>query len=157
MFNFEKGDHVAFTFGSVFSPNPDGIYQAVVNGGKITARRGCGSSGGPEYRVAGFSGWWAEENLVLVSRGSKNSPSCEEAGGPNKDKLGEPKLNTEDSGKARGEAEWIPHQEEDRIEYECSSCRWMALNDYRGRSTDSLYCPHCGKYMTNSTMPLEDE
>lgn len=55
------------------------------------------------------------------------------------------------------EAEWIPHQEEDRIEYECSSCRWMALNDYRGRSTDSLYCPHCGKYMTNSTMPLEDD
>lgn len=157
MFKFEKGDHVSFVYGSVFSPNPDGAYQAVVNGGKIIARKGCGSSGGPEYRVAGFSGWWAEENLVLVSRGSKNSPSREEAGGPDKDKPEEPKRDTEDSGKVRGEAEWIPHQEEDRIEYECSSCRWMALNDYRGRSTDSLYCPHCGKYMTNSTMPLEDD
>ena len=72
------------------------------------------------------------------------------------DKPEEPKLDTEDSGKAKEEAEWIPHQEEDRIEYECSNCSWMALNDYRGRSTDSLYCPHCGKYMTNSTMPLED-
>lgn len=156
MFKFEKGDHVSFVYGSVFSPNAYGAYQAVVNGGKVIARKGCGSSGGPEYRVAGFSGWWAEENLVLVSRGSKNSPSRDEAGGPTKGQLVEPKRDTEDSGKAREEAEWIPHQEEDRIEYECSSCRWMALNDYRGRSTDSLYCPHCGKYMTNSTMPLED-
>ena len=157
MFKFEKGDHVAFVYGSVFSPNAYGAYQAVVNGGKVIARKGWGSSGGPEYRVAGFSGWWAEENLVLVSRGSKNSPSCTEAGCPTKDQPVEPKCDTEDSGKAREEAEWIPHQEEDRIEYECSSCRWMALNDYRGRSTDSLYCPHCGKYMTNSTMPLEDD
>ena len=156
MFKFEKGDHVSFVYGSVFSPNAYGAYQAVVNGGKVIARKGCGSSGGPEYRVAGFSGWWAEENLVLVSRGSKNSPSRDEAGGPTKDQPVEPKCDTEDSGKAREEAEWIPHQEEDRIVYECSSCRWMALNDYRGRSTDSLYCPHCGKYMTNSTMPLED-
>ena len=156
MFKFEKGDHVSFVYGSVFSPNPDGAFQAVVNGGKVISRKGCGSSGGPEYRVAGFSGWWAEENLVLVSRGSKNSTSRDEAGGPTKDQPAEPKCDTEDSGKAREEAEWIPHQEEDRIEYECSSCRYMALNDYRGRSTDSLYCPHCGKYMTNSTMPLED-
>lgn len=156
MFKFEKGDHVSFVYGSVFSPNPDGAFQAVVNGGKVIARKGCGSSGGPEYRVAGFSGWWAEENLVLVSRGSKNSPSRDEAGSPTKDQPAEPKCDTEDFGKAREEAEWIPHQEEDRIEYECSSCRYMALNDYRGRSTDSLYCPHCGKRMINSTMPLED-
>ena len=152
MFKFEKGDHVSFVYSSVFSPNAYGAYQAVANGGKVIARKGCGSSGGPEYRVAGFSGWWAEENLVLVSRGSKNSPSRDEAGGPTKDQPVEPKCDTEDSGKAREEAEWIPHQEEDRIEYECSSCRWMALNDYRGRSTDSLYCPHCGKRMINSTM-----
>ena len=156
MFKFDRGDHVSFVFGSVFSPNAYGAYQAVVNGGKIISRKSCGSSGGPEYRVSGFSGWWPEEYLVLVSKGSKNSPSRDEAGGPAKDQPVEPKCNTEDSGKAREEAEWIPHQEEDRIEYECSSCRWMALNDYRGRSTDSLYCPHCGKYMTNSTMPLED-
>lgn len=51
------------------------------------------------------------------------------------------------------EAEWFPHQEEDGIVYECSSCRWMALNDYRGRSTDSKFCPHCGKRMINSTVP----
>ncbi len=51
------------------------------------------------------------------------------------------------------EAEWFPHQEEDGIVYECSNCRWMALNDYRGRSTDSRFCPHCGKFMVNSTMP----
>lgn len=50
------------------------------------------------------------------------------------------------------EAEWFPHQEEDGIVYECTSCRWMALNDYRGRSTASKFCPHCGKYMTNHEM-----
>jgi hypothetical protein len=50
------------------------------------------------------------------------------------------------------EAEWFPHQEEDGIVYECNNCRWMALNDYRGRSTASKFCPHCGKYMTNHQM-----
>lgn len=54
------------------------------------------------------------------------------------------------------EAEWFPHQEEDGIVYECTNCRWMALNDYRGRSTDSKFCPHCGKRMINSTMPEDD-
>lgn len=97
MFKFEKGDHVSFVYGSVFSPNPDGVFQAVVNGGEIIARKDCGSSGGPEYRVAGFSGWWAEENLVLVSRGPENSLSCEEAGGPTKDQPMETKFDTGDS------------------------------------------------------------
>ena len=50
------------------------------------------------------------------------------------------------------EAEWFPHQEEDGIVYECTNCRWMALNDYRGRSTASKFCPHCGKRMINSTI-----
>lgn len=100
MFKFKMGDQVSFVYGSVFSPNPDGVYQAVVNGGKIIARKGCGSSGGPEYRVAGFTGWWAEENLVLVSRGTKNSPSRDEAGDLNKDKPEEPKRDTEDSGES---------------------------------------------------------
>lgn len=151
MFKFEKGDHVSFVYGSVFSPNAYGAYQAVVNGGKVIARRVCGSGGGPEhyvYRVAGFSGWLDEENLVLVSRGSKNSPSCDEAGGPNKDQPGESKRDTDENT-----AIWIWHEADEY--FECSKCRRSALNDYRGRSTDSLYCPHCGKYMTNSTMPLD--
>jgi predicted RNA-binding Zn-ribbon protein involved in translation (DUF1610 family) len=50
------------------------------------------------------------------------------------------------------EAEWFPHQEEDGIVYECNNCSWMALNDYRGRSTASRFCPHCGKYMINHEM-----
>ena len=37
--------------------------------------------------------------------------------------------------------------------YVCSNCAYSALNDYRGRSTDSKFCPHCGKRMVNSTMP----
>jgi hypothetical protein len=29
----------------------------------------------------------------------------------------------------------------------CDNCKSSALNDYRGNSTDSHYCPHCGKEM----------
>jgi hypothetical protein len=50
------------------------------------------------------------------------------------------------------EAEWFPHQEEDGIVYECNNCGWCALNDYRGRSTASRFCPRCGKYMINHQM-----
>lgn len=40
--------------------------------------------------------------------------------------------------------------------YVCSNCGHSALNDYRGNSVDSRFCPHCGKRMTNSTMPEDD-
>ena len=39
--------------------------------------------------------------------------------------------------------------------YACSNCNYSALNDYRGRSTASKFCPHCGKLMINSDV-LED-
>lgn len=40
--------------------------------------------------------------------------------------------------------------------YICSICGYSALNDYRGRSTASKFCPHCGKYMTNHQMEDDD-
>ena len=52
------------------------------------------------------------------------------------------------------EAEWL-YSEVDPV-YICSACGYCALNDYRGRSTDSRFCPHCGKRMINSTMPEDD-
>ena len=52
------------------------------------------------------------------------------------------------------EAEWL-YSEVDPV-YRCSVCGYCALNDYRGRSTDSRFCPHCGKFMINSTMPEDD-
>ncbi len=52
------------------------------------------------------------------------------------------------------EAMWVDdHGNEDGPDYYCSACGFAALNDYRGRSTDSRFCPHCGKRMINSTMP----
>ena len=48
------------------------------------------------------------------------------------------------------EAEWL-YSEVDPV-YICSACGYCALNDYRGRSTDSRFCPHCGKFMINSTI-----
>ena len=49
------------------------------------------------------------------------------------------------------EAEWVFNQEEETLV--CSNCCYDALLDYRGRSTDSRFCPHCGKRMINSTIP----
>ena len=54
------------------------------------------------------------------------------------------------------EAEWIKDYDIglDLI-YVCSNCERSALNDYRGSSVASKFCPNCGKRMINSTM--EDE
>ena len=41
--------------------------------------------------------------------------------------------------------------------FSCSNCGYSALNDYRGNSADSLYCPNCGKRMINSSMEDENE
>lgn len=41
--------------------------------------------------------------------------------------------------------------------YVCSNCAYSALNDYRGRSAASKFCPHCGKFMTNHQQPEDDE
>ena len=56
------------------------------------------------------------------------------------------------------EAEWIrkTNSYTEDTYFVCSECSYSALNDYRGRSTDSKFCPHCGKRMINSTMPEED-
>ena len=52
------------------------------------------------------------------------------------------------------EAEWIKDYDTVLgVVYICSECKYSALNDCRGRSTDSKFCPHCGKRMINSTMP----
>ena len=52
------------------------------------------------------------------------------------------------------EAEWLEdHDTVLGVVYICSECKYSALNDCRGRSTDSKFCPHCGKRMINSTMP----
>ena len=48
------------------------------------------------------------------------------------------------------EAQWIWKEMEDC--FTCSNCDYSALNDYKGDSVDSLFCPHCGKIMINSTI-----
>ena len=54
------------------------------------------------------------------------------------------------------EAEWLTVLNAP-VEYACSNCYYSALNDYRGNSVDSHFCPHCGKRMINSTMPEDEE
>ena len=56
------------------------------------------------------------------------------------------------------EAKWqIFDGDPDVDGYVCSCCGYSALNDWRGRSTDSRFCPHCGKFMINSTMPVKED
>lgn len=56
------------------------------------------------------------------------------------------------------EAKWyIVDGEPDVDVYACSNCGFTALNDWKGMSTDSRFCPHCGKFMINSTMPIEGD
>jgi hypothetical protein len=45
------------------------------------------------------------------------------------------------------EAYWMWEEAEEC--FVCSNCLCSALNDYRGNSADSEYCPHCGKKMDN--------
>ena len=37
----------------------------------------------------------------------------------------------------------------------CSVCGLSALNDYKGRSTPSNFCPHCGKPMIIETKEVK--
>ena len=46
-------------------------------------------------------------------------------------------------------------QPDDEV-YICLNCHCTALNDYKGQSVDSPYCPHCGKRMTNSSMTPDE-
>ena len=52
------------------------------------------------------------------------------------------------------EAEWVVDFPEDLEAHPyCSSCKYSALNDYKGNPVASKFCPHCGKYMTNHQQP----
>ncbi len=56
------------------------------------------------------------------------------------------------------EAEWQRVDGDPGMDfYVCSNCGISALNDQYGQSVDSLFCPHCGKRMTNSNMPEDIE
>lgn len=51
------------------------------------------------------------------------------------------------------EAHWLEFYDRNfNVCYSCSDCGVSALNDYRGNSVDSRFCPNCGKRMVNSTM-----
>ena len=45
-------------------------------------------------------------------------------------------------------ARWL-YDEEDEYFY-CSNCKASALNNYRGLSTNSRFCPECGAEMENT-------
>lgn len=45
----------------------------------------------------------------------------------------------------RPKGRWIWNEENEC--WICSNCELSALNNYRGNSTDSEFCPHCGADM----------
>ena len=54
--------------------------------------------------------------------------------------------------RAMGTAEWSTDYVDDDHPY-CTSCKYSALNNYRGLPVKTKFCPHCGKYMTNHDQP----
>lgn len=52
---------------------------------------------------------------------------------------------TIDPEELRPKGEWIWNEENEC--WVCSNCEMSALNNYRGNSTDSNYCPNCGAKM----------
>ena len=55
------------------------------------------------------------------------------------------------------QAEWVVDFLEDPEAHPyCSSCKYSALNNYRGLPVRAKFCPHCGKYMTNNDQPEDD-
>lgn len=52
---------------------------------------------------------------------------------------------TIDPASLRPHGEWIWDEENEC--WVCSNCESSALNNYRGNSTDSNYCPNCGAVM----------
>ena len=93
----------------------------------------------PEFRKL------KELDLWLRPQPAKNATERDEAVGP--DTL-LPKEETKPVGE--NEAFWEFH--EDELYYTCSHCGCSALNDCFGQSTDSKFCPTCGKLMINSTI-----
>lgn len=52
------------------------------------------------------------------------------------------------------QAEWVVDFLEDPEAHPyCSSCKYSALNNYRGLPVRAKFCPHCGKYMINNDQP----
>ena len=54
--------------------------------------------------------------------------------------------------RAMGTAEGATDYVDDDHPY-CTSCKYSALNNYRGLPVKTKFCPHCGKYMTNHDQP----
>ena len=55
------------------------------------------------------------------------------------------KTPTIDPESLRPKGRWIWNEEDEC--WVCSNCELSALNNYRGNSTDSNYCPNCGAMM----------
>lgn len=50
-------------------------------------------------------------------------------------------------------SEWVEEIDDNGdLYFWCMDCEVSALNDYRGNSVNSKFCPNCGKRMINSTM-----
>lgn len=49
---------------------------------------------------------------------------------------------------------WIWH-DEDKF-FTCSNCEYSALNNYRGNSVESNYCPNCGAKMDKEVIWLNN-
>lgn len=104
----------------------------------------------PCYRFEGFDGFWEENCILGLREGTKNDLYDEET-------EGQDNLPTKEKDASGNENRAIWHYSKVDPVFICSNCQCSALNDYRGRSTASKYCPHCGEYMTNHQQEDDDD
>lgn len=85
--------------------------------------------------------------IKFIENGMNNPNRAEAFGSDATEILAEimiaPTVNPED---CRPHRWWIWNEENEC--WVCSNCESSALNNYRGNSTDSDYCPHCGAKMS---------
>jgi hypothetical protein len=149
-YKYNVGDTIKFK--DKFHPTAScGLAELAGTTAKVIARQ---DYDGPAYKLEGHEGFFTEKCFAGLSY-EPEFHSWELADdGVATQQPSDSLSDTEASGASTDTAEWLTgHGTAEGPDYICSACNYSALNDYRGRSTASKFCPRCGKYMTNHQQP----
>ena len=140
---YKVGDKVRFK--SKFPSPTTGLVGREGTVAEITGI-GLNYNNKPHYYIDNITGGVFAESCFAGLATEPIFPSCDrEAEGP--DTL-QADMPNHDTGENKAVWTWSETFEC----FVCSNCERSALNNFMGRSTDSRFCPNCGRLMTNSTV-----